>query len=459
MFLTQGSAGHLIAYALVVGSMVMCTEAREILQADTAAPTAAPTAADKDDDKDPIWMYCLIPIFSAIVGYATNVLALKMTFYPLEFWPPQLKLWQPKDQPFGLFGWQGIIPCKAGKMASIMTDMMTEKLFDIREIFGRMDPDHLAGILKPGLDSTIKTVVDKVAMKEAPSVWEGIPEAAKQEVYRLAAKDAGAYLTGLMALLRENITDVFDIKNMVVTNCERDKSLVVSMFQEVGVQEFKFIEKSGLYFGFLFGLVQAGVFYAYDAWWLLPLAGFMVGYLTNWIALVMIFQPVNPIKIGPFNMQGLFLKRQDEVSTLFGKLAADKYLRATCMWEEIHEGRLSPQFREMTRQHTFKFCDKTLGAAKMLSALILGSGGYQRVREEIARTVSEEIPKHTHLANEYLDKALGLEATIQEGLRHLPPDQFEGVLHPAFQEDEIKLIMVGGVLGTLVGLLQAFLVF
>ena len=25
-------------------------------------------------------------------------------------------------------------------------------------------------------------------------------------------------------------------------------------------------------------------------------------------------------------MQGLFLKRQDEVSTLFGKLAADKYL-------------------------------------------------------------------------------------------------------------------------------------
>ena len=49
--------------------------------------------------------------------------------------------------------------------------------------------------------------------------------------------------------------------------------------------------------------------------------------------------------------------------------------RATCMWEEIHEGRLSPQFREMTRQHTFKFCDKTLGAAKMLSALILGCGG------------------------------------------------------------------------------------
>ncbi|CAM9833323.1 unnamed protein product, partial [Discosporangium mesarthrocarpum] len=37
-----------------------------------------------------------------------------MTFYPLEFWG--VKIWHPKDQPMGLFGWQGIIPAKAAKM-------------------------------------------------------------------------------------------------------------------------------------------------------------------------------------------------------------------------------------------------------------------------------------------------------------------------------------------------------
>ena len=52
------------------------------------------------------WTYGLIPIISGIVGWATNVLALRMTFYPLEFKgiPPYL-------------GWQGIIPSKAGIMA------------------------------------------------------------------------------------------------------------------------------------------------------------------------------------------------------------------------------------------------------------------------------------------------------------------------------------------------------
>lgn len=40
----------------------------------------------------------------------------------------------------------------------------------------------------------------------------------------------------------------------------------------------------------------------------------MVGYITNWLAIKLIFEPVDPVKMGPFVLQGLFLKRQDEVS-------------------------------------------------------------------------------------------------------------------------------------------------
>ncbi|MFB6350777.1 MAG: hypothetical protein ABEK29_03175, partial [Bradymonadaceae bacterium] len=60
-----------------------------------------------------IWLqYLTIPFLAALVGWATNVIALKMTFYPLEFvgLPP----W---------FGWQGIIPSKARKMANKAVDL------------------------------------------------------------------------------------------------------------------------------------------------------------------------------------------------------------------------------------------------------------------------------------------------------------------------------------------------
>ena len=63
------------------------------------------------------------------------MVALKMTFYPLEFWgiPPYL-------------GWQGIIPRKAYKMASKAVDVITERLLKIEEVFDQIDPEWLKGI-------------------------------------------------------------------------------------------------------------------------------------------------------------------------------------------------------------------------------------------------------------------------------------------------------------------------
>jgi uncharacterized membrane protein YheB (UPF0754 family) len=50
--------------------------------------------------------YASIPVTCGFIGWVTNWLALKMTFYPLRFIgiPPVL-------------GWQGIIPRKAAKIA------------------------------------------------------------------------------------------------------------------------------------------------------------------------------------------------------------------------------------------------------------------------------------------------------------------------------------------------------
>ena len=63
------------------------------------------------------WQYLSIPVIAALIGWTTNWLAIKMTFYPLEFVgkPP-------------LLGWQGIIPSKARKMAAISVDLLTQRL-------------------------------------------------------------------------------------------------------------------------------------------------------------------------------------------------------------------------------------------------------------------------------------------------------------------------------------------
>ena len=71
-----------------------------------------------------LWLYLSMPITSGVVGFVTNVIALKMMFHPIEFVgvkPPYL-------------GWQGIVPRKAGKMASIACDTIVPRLVSERPL-------------------------------------------------------------------------------------------------------------------------------------------------------------------------------------------------------------------------------------------------------------------------------------------------------------------------------------
>ena len=57
----------------------------------------------------------------------------------------------------------------------------------------------------------------------------------------------------------------------------RDKSVLVDLFQDVARVELDFLVRSGLGFGFLFGLAQMGVWLFYPVELLLPAAGAVVG--------------------------------------------------------------------------------------------------------------------------------------------------------------------------------------
>ncbi len=92
----------------------------------------------------------------------------------------------------------------------------------------------------------------------------------------------------------------------------------------MGYKELQFLVESGTYFGFALGLLQMVQWMLYPKNWTLPVGGAFVGYVTNWIALKLIFEPLNPTKFGPFTIQGMFLQRQKEVSNEFSTFIASK---------------------------------------------------------------------------------------------------------------------------------------
>ena len=57
------------------------------------------------------------------------------------------------------------------------------------------------------------------------------------------------------------------------------------------------------------------------------------------------------------------------------------------------------------------------------------------------------------------DRARIIEELLRERMESLPPEDFQDLLRPCFQEDEMKLILTGAVLGLLAGIAQLVFVF
>jgi len=88
-----------------------------------------------------------------------------------------------------------------------------------------------------------------------------------------------------------------------------------------------------------------------------------------------------------------------------------------------------------------------------------GDDATQQLVDQVANMVASELPKNIKHLHRYTNEALDMEVTLRTRMARLTPDKFEGVLHPAFQEDELKLILVGAALGVTVGFFQVFVVF
>jgi len=405
------------------------------------------------------WLYITMPFISAIVGWGTNVVAVKMTFYPIDFVgikPPFL-------------GWQGVIPSKVEKIAGISVDLMTSKLISVEEIFSRLDPKRLAEEMEPAMLDMIETITEDIMLEHAPQLWESVPIQIKDQIYARAAKESPKVIHDMMVEIQEHIEDLFDLKEMVIDAFVRDRELLVKMFQEVGHKEFEFIQISGLYFGFLFGIIQMLIWIVYKGAWVLPIAGLIVGTATNWLALKMIFEPRDPIvvgpwkilgfELGPYTIQGLFIQRQDEVAYDYGAMISSEILNPENIVEALLKGPASDRLFRLIQRHITRTLDSYPGYAKPFVTLTIGTKRFIQMKEMAVDRIFSHLPdglKHVHA---YTEEAMDIDTILRTKLKDLTADEFEGMLRPAFQEDEWILIAVGGVLGLAVGFFQLIVMF
>ncbi|MFT6088191.1 MAG: uncharacterized membrane protein YheB (UPF0754 family) [Glaciecola sp.] len=389
-----------------------------------------------------------IPIISAMVGWSTNFLAVKMMFYPIEFIG---------IKPF--LGWQGLIPAKRREMAEIEVELVLGKLLSVQELAGRIDPVELTKAIQRRLKQTIRKITNDVMKESAPQLWASLPVHGKNLVYARIEADIPNVVSKILDDFKYNIEEIIDIKELVVEQLVNAPELINEIFLKSGAKEFPFIEKSGFYFGFLFGLPTMLVWMFYPTWWVLPVGGLIVGYATNWIALKIIFEPKHPIKFMGFTFQGMFLKRQDEVSRVYSDIIESKLMTSKNIMQSALYGSGSGQLLELIELHVNDAIERYVAIVQPYFAIGVGSDSYYKMKELATQRIFADSEKYLAYAYEYTNKAIRIGDDLCERMQALSPEEFEGVLRPAYEADEWKLIVTGALLGMGAGFMQLYLVF
>jgi uncharacterized membrane protein YheB (UPF0754 family) len=407
-----------------------------------------------------------VPIFSGAIGYATNWTGVWMLFYPVRFagvTMPGLqrlagllprKIQQVPGVMQGGVGWQGIIPSRAAKMGSIAVDKGISKVGGPSDFYEQLEPEVLAEHILESSRDDIRDVVDRTLEREHPQLWRDLPPQLRELVHRRVQEQLPEVVQEVTDEIGDNIDQLLDIKLMVIRHLEAHPGLANRIFQETGRRELRFIINFGFVFGFVLGIPTAGVIHVLPYWWVLPIMGTLVGWATNWLAIRMIFEPVEPRRIGPWTWQGLFLKRQKEAADVYADVIAEDIVTIRNIGQELLHGPRSDRTREMIAAALRPAVDRATGPARAAVRVAVGTREYDNIREQVALEGVEYTMNPLKDEEFNRRQSARVRELISTRMREMDPTDFSEMLRSAMREDEWLLIAHGAVLGFGAGLVH-----
>jgi uncharacterized membrane protein YheB (UPF0754 family) len=410
-----------------------------------------------------------IPIFTGSVGWLINWTGLIMLFRPVGLHGVKVpglaeitRLMPHKVQEipgllYGRLGWQGIVPARAAKMGSIAVDKAIAKIGTPKEFYEQLDPpaiaEHIIAIMKP----EVPEIVDGVMRRTHPQLWADLPPRLRQAVTDRVSVQLPDIVSDITEQLGEHIDLLLDPKIMVIEHFRDNPALVNRIFYDVGRRELRLMVNFGLVFGFVLGIPVAVVDQTFGIWWLLPLMGIVVGWVTNLLGMALIFSPVEERRILGIKVHGLFLRRQDQVADIYARIIAEDVITLENIGNFLLYGPRGDRTQQMLEDAMGPAIDRAAGPARAALRVVVGAREFDAIRDQVAHDGA------AHTIAPFRDPAFSKQQSdkIQDlfarRTRELPSRDYVEMLRAAIKEDEWMLYAHGAVLGFGGGILHVVL--
>ena len=184
-----------------------------------------------------------------------------------------------------------------------------------------------------------------------------------------------------------------------------------------------------------------------------------IGWITNFIAIKMLFHPRRPVQIGSLTVQGIFPKRQKALAMNLAAVIEGELLSHDDIRQAMQRPEFGARLKERILEGFSEFLTKRLGSLNPMIAMFLDGPMMEKIKALLDKELDRIVPGLLETATGELQNSLDFRALIQEKIENLSMERLEILLMSIMAREFRFIEVVGAVLGAGIGLIQGLLFF
>ncbi|GAA0109903.1 MULTISPECIES: DUF445 domain-containing protein [Clostridium] len=189
---------------------------------------------------------------------------------------------------------------------------------------------------------------------------------------------------------------------------------------------------------------------------ILTIVGGLIGWITNILAIKLLFRPIKPVKIPILNIEilGLIPKRKKEIAANIGEVISNELLSMDDILDQALNNSNGENFNSYITDKIKNIINEKLNIIPMPFRMMAAPYIDEILNKEVPNAVDE-------ISVDLLDKAkenVNIQEIVEEKINQLDLEKLEDIIIKVAKKELKHIEILGLVLGAIIGVLQGVLV-
>ena len=182
-----------------------------------------------------------------------------------------------------------------------------------------------------------------------------------------------------------------------------------------------------------------------------------IGWITNWVAIKMLFRPHNEINLGLFKIQGLIPKRKAEIGAGIADVIQNELISIKDVIANIDREEFSKRLNDLIDDVLEKNLKTKVKEKFPVMQMFFSDKMAKDVSNTIKGIVMENQEKIFEIFSNYAEENIDFSTIIKDKISNFSLDKLEEIINGLAKKELKHIEVIGAILGAFIGLVQYFI--